>query len=173
MSKLIKNIDWAGKQLDVIARWSLVLAMLIIIVNIVLRGLGIRFLGAYEWVGLILVLVNGFSLAFCTAQDGHVSVDFLTEKLPARVQKTLDIVINLISTTFLFFVFVQLFIYARSLTKTGEVSLTAEIPVYPFVFALSAGLLMFFLSFFARLLKSLEVKETVEINAGNKNQISS
>ena len=168
MTKFVEIIAMASKNLDIIARWSLVITMVVFILNIILRSVGYPLLGAYEWVGFLMVLVNGLSVAYCALQDGHVSVDLLTQKLSTAKQAYVEAIINFFSTIFLLLVSWQALLYAGSLKLTGEVSLTTEIPVYPFVYVLAIGFLLFALNYLVKLLKSLGIYKVVEVTENEK-----
>ena len=111
--------------------------MLLILVNILMRKIfNLPIMGTFELVGLLTATGIGFSLAKCEINNGNVAMTILTEKMPKKVQALIGIIINLLSLGFWGVVVYRLFVYGSSSFKSGWVSSTSSVPIYPFIFIL-------------------------------------
>ena len=111
--------------------------MALILLNIIMRKLfNLPIMGTVELVGLLTATGIGFSLARCELNNGNVSMSILTDKLPPKMQRIIEILISIISLFFWIMVAWKTLMYASSSFKSGWVSSTASIPIYPFIFLL-------------------------------------
>ena len=95
--------------------------------------------GTYELVGYLGALAAAFAMANTSLEGGHVAVSLLTRLLPKKVQAVLKIIVE--SLGFIFFATIawRCIVYAQKLKATGEVSMTLQLPVHPFVYGVSFG----------------------------------
>jgi TRAP-type C4-dicarboxylate transport system permease small subunit len=84
-------------------------------------------------------------------------VDFLVQKLPPRAQTVIDGVNALICAVLFGLLARQSMRYAADLQSFGEVSMTLQMPVYPFVYGIAAGCWLLVLVLAVRVLKNLAV----------------
>jgi TRAP-type C4-dicarboxylate transport system permease small subunit len=113
--------------------------MLLTCTDVVLRLFRAPITGTYEVVGLLGSAFVSFSLAHTSLERGHIVVDFLFRKLSPSMQRAVDFVTLFLSCA-LFGLFTwQALRYGSNLRTAGEVSLTLQIPVYPFVFGVALG----------------------------------
>ncbi len=135
-------INRIGEFFDRLAGLILVLVMLLAVTNILLRALINRpILGTYEFVGYLTATAIGLSLAGCASQGGHIAVGVLVDRLPPRMQKLIELLLNLPVLGFLSLAAYQLFRHAGRIALNGEVAPTTELPFYPFVYLVAAGFL--------------------------------
>lgn len=128
--------------------------MLLTCADVLLRILRCPIPGTYEIVGLLGATFVSFSLAHTTTERGHIAVDFIVQKLPLRLQDLIDC-INSIICAFLFAVITwQSVVYALDLKNSGEVSMTLQMPIHPFVFGIALGCGMLSLVLFVRSVES-------------------
>jgi TRAP-type C4-dicarboxylate transport system permease small subunit len=80
-----------------------------------------------------------FSLARTTVDRGHIAVDFLVQRLPDRFQHAVEAVNAGICALLFTVVSRQCVIYALDLKASGEVSMTLQMPLFPFVFGIALG----------------------------------
>jgi TRAP-type C4-dicarboxylate transport system permease small subunit len=154
MKRFSDLVTGLSRLLDQAAGFFLVVTMVLIVVNVLLRAIfETPVFGAYEYVGLLTALVIGLALAYCGVQNAHIAVSLLTERLPARLQAVISILINLVSMCFLAVSAWYVGLYAGSMKDTGLVSSTTQIPTYPFVYLIALGLLVYSL---VLLVKSIE-----------------
>ncbi|MFX4262718.1 TRAP transporter small permease [Pelotomaculum propionicicum] len=140
-----------SRVLDQAAGFFLVTTMVLVTVNILLRTIiKAPVFGAYEYVGLLTAVVIGLSLAFCGVQNAHIDISLVVDWLPARLRAVLNALINFISMCFLGGSAWYVGAYARSMMDSGLVSSTTQVPVYPFVFLIALGMLVYCLVLLVR-----------------------
>ncbi|OPX38483.1 MAG: hypothetical protein B1H13_11265 [Desulfobacteraceae bacterium 4484_190.3] len=113
--------------------------MILTSADVVLRLFRHPIPGAYEIVGLLGAVVIAFSLAYTSAERGHIAVEFLVRKFPRKAQSFIAIANNLIGAALFGLIAWQSILYASDLKQSGEVSMTIQMPVYPFVYGIAFG----------------------------------
>jgi len=113
--------------------------MLLTSADVFLRLVAEPIPGVYEIVGLLGCIVVSFSLAYTSAEKGHIAVEFLMRKLPDHVQAAVNTVNNLLSIALFGLIARQCLLYAADLRQSGEVTLTLQMPIFPFVYGISIG----------------------------------
>lgn len=111
--------------------------------------------GAFELTEFMLVVLVFAALGYAQFHDDHISINVLTSRFPKRVQAILDTFIYLISLSLSCIVTWRSVLFAQRLIEQEDVSGVLEIPLYPFVFVVAAGMFMFCLALLVNLLKSL------------------
>lgn len=140
MKKIENFTAKASRLLDDIAGWGIVVTMALVVVNILLRTIfKSPIKGVYEYTGYFTALIIGFALAQCAIEKAHIAVDILAEKLNPKMQLVINTVLGSIMIVFLAFSSIQILLYGMNVLRSGEVSATAHIPFYPFIFMVSAG----------------------------------
>lgn len=89
--------------------------------------------GAIEIVALLGVVVTAFAIAYTYVLRGHIQVEFLVMRLPARAKSIIASVVTLLGLILFALLAWRSYEYGRVLQTTGEVSMTQGIPFYPFV----------------------------------------
>jgi TRAP-type C4-dicarboxylate transport system permease small subunit len=89
-------------------------------------------------------------------EKGHIAVEILVEKLPQRAQLGIEAFCNLIGALLFGVIAYQAVLYALDMKKSGEVSLTLQMPPYPFILGIAAGCALLCLLLVADLIKSLQ-----------------
>lgn len=105
MTKLLSLLDRAVQAMTAfatgVAGLFILLTALIVTYEVVMRAL---FNAPTEWVieiSVYLIVVAGFlGLAVTYADDKHIKVDLLTIKLPAKINKYLELGVNIIALAF-------------------------------------------------------------------------
>lgn len=162
MKTLIFLIQKISKIFDKMAAICFFSVMLLIVSNIILRvGFNRPILGTYELVSFLTAVGVGLALAHCALQDGHIAVSFFMERMPKKSQVLTDILMNVVALVFWVMVTWYIGVFGRSMMQKGLVSSSAEIPVYPFIFLISLGILGLCLVLLMRLVISLR-----ELTAG-------
>ncbi|RJX24376.1 MAG: TRAP transporter small permease [Dethiobacter sp.] len=141
--------------LDRMARWVVVVLMALVVSNVIMRFMGRPIQGTIEFVEVLTAMVIGLSLAHCAAQDGHIAVTFLLEKLSAKIQAFIDVIVGSVVFLFLSLIVWRLCIYANTVRITGQVSLTTKTSYYPFIFVIAFGFLVYCLVVLTGLIDSV------------------
>ena len=131
--------------------------MVLTCMDIILRLFRHPIPGTYEMVGFLGAVFAAFSLGYTSVKRGHIAVDFVVQKLPPRAQSLVDGVNALVCAVFFGFLARQSLVYAGDLKTHGEVSMTLQMPVYPFVYGIAAGCFLLTLVLAVRFLKDVTV----------------
>jgi len=140
MKEKSKRVMWdIVGLLKWVAGICLTAMMLLTVFDVVLRFLRHPIPGTYEMVGFLGALFVSFSLAYTSIMGLHIAVDFLVRKLPRNVQKIIEVFDEGIGSL-LFCILTWHFVkYGVDIKNSGEVSLTLQVPIYPFVFGVAVG----------------------------------
>jgi TRAP-type C4-dicarboxylate transport system permease small subunit len=123
-----------------VAAVALIGMMLLTCADVVMRrSINHPIPGTYEIVSLLGTVVISFALAYTTLQKGHIVVEFLMHRLSKRIQRVIDAVNHLLGIMLFVIVAWQSVLYAMDLKKSGEVSMTIQMPIHPFVFGIAVG----------------------------------
>lgn len=149
MFHLEKIIQALADKFNWVAAGAVVAMMVLTSADVVLRLFRHPIPGTYEMVGLLGAVVVSFSLAYTSIQKGHIAVEFIVQKLPAKGQALITVVNDFLGFALFALIAWQSVLYALDLTANGEVSLTLQMPIYPFVYgvAIGCGFLSFLLLF--------------------------
>jgi len=133
LERISKNL---AEKLFWVAGAAIIAMMLLTCADVVLRYLRKPIPGTYELVCFLGAVAVAFAMAHTSVEKGHVSVSYIVQLFPQRIQK----IIESITGCFGLFLFVliawQSASYANELRLSGEVSLTLELPFYPFVYGI-------------------------------------
>ena len=133
MKKIEFYTEKAADACNVIAAAAVVAMMLVIVLDVTMRYLRIAMPGAYDMVGLLGAVAVAFALTYTSVQRGHIAVDFVYRKVPERFRPFFDIFNECAGCVFFALLAWQCFAYAGILKRAGMVSLTIQIPTYPFL----------------------------------------
>jgi TRAP-type C4-dicarboxylate transport system permease small subunit len=97
--------------------------------------------GTIDIIEILMVILFGCGIVVTTALDDHISVDSLYDKLPSLGQYILRVFAGIVCT-FLFFILVwQGYQGGMIGLKSGKVTPTLDVPLFPFKFFLAIGFL--------------------------------
>ncbi len=142
MIKLEKFFTSFSVKANWIAAAALIAMMLLTTTDVILRIFKSTIPGTYEIVGLLGSMVISFSLAYTSIEKGHIAVEFLLQKLPKKVGNIIDFINSIIATILFGGIAWQCLQYGIELKKIGQVSMTVQMPTYPFVFGIAFGTLL-------------------------------
>lgn len=136
-SNLIKLIQRFSRWLAWGSSVAVVSMMLLSCTDVSLRYFGYPIKGTYEIVGLLGALVIGLGIAYTQVQQGHIAVELVFSRLPERIQR----IVNIITWFPSMFVFILLAWQSTALavkySRTGLVSETLRLPIYPIVYGVA------------------------------------
>jgi len=136
---IAKGINRVSAGLNGVSASAVVFIMLLTCADVVMRLFGRPIPGTYELVGYFGAMIVAFALAWTSVERGHISVELLVDRLPARPRAIVEGAGHLASCVLFGLIAWQSQVYAMDLLENGEVSLTLGIPTWPFVFSLTAG----------------------------------
>lgn len=122
--------------LNVIAGVSITFIIALTVTDVILRYFRMPIPGTFELVAFSGAVVVGFSLPYTTWIRGHIFVDFLLHKISRPASNTVNVITR--SMGILLFVLIgwNLIKMGMDLRKSGEVSLTLELPFYPVAYGI-------------------------------------
>ncbi|PLX82660.1 MAG: C4-dicarboxylate ABC transporter permease [Desulfuromonas sp.] len=145
-------LDKIGRRLAsslfAIAGGAIVAMMLLTTADVVLRFFRHPIPGTYELVSFFGAIAVAFAMAHTSVEKGHIAVSVIVDRLPARLQHLTATVTGIAGTGFFALLAWQMVLYGTSLRASGEVSLTLQLPFYPFIYGigLSAAAVAFILA---------------------------
>ena len=118
---------------------ALVGMMILTCVDVTLRTINMPLFGAVEIVSLMATVLLACAMPLTDLERGHVGVDMLVRKLPPRAQRVVDCFTGLLSAAIFGLVCWQMFLYARSMRASGEVSMSVGLPSFIIVYLVAVA----------------------------------
>jgi TRAP-type C4-dicarboxylate transport system permease small subunit len=137
MNPLEKISHAMANSLYRVAGSAIVAMMLLTCTDVVLRYFRKPIPGTYELVCFLGAVAVAFAMAHTSVEKGHVAVTFVVSLLPQRIQGLIESITTSFGLIFFVLIAWQSATYANDLRLSGEVSLTLELPFYPFVYGIS------------------------------------
>lgn len=138
-----KNSLLLARRLDMIAAIAIFSMMALTCVDVFLRYFFRRpITGTYEIVALLGAVAVSFAMAHTLAEKGHVAVSLIVQLFPKRIQGIIESIISIFGIILFALIAWQSVLYGMDCQRSGEVSLTLELPFYPIIYgvALCAGI---------------------------------
>lgn len=144
------SIEWVGVA-------ALLLMMTITTVDVLGAKLFLMpVFGALDVMAIAQLIAISFAVATALILGRHVQVEFFVMLLPKRIAAIVDCFVNLLGI-FLFVLIVwRLSVYGYELKVDGEVSSTARIPFYPFVYGAAIACIPACLVYICMLIDSVQ-----------------
>jgi TRAP-type C4-dicarboxylate transport system permease small subunit len=130
----LNTVKWGSSFLNTIAGISLVFLMCLTIGDVIMRYFRRPIPGTYELVAFSGAVVIGFSLPFTSWVRQHIFVDSFIAYFSQKTRNGLHVFTRVICIGLFFIIGWNLFKYGDSLYKSGEVSLTIQMPFYPIAY---------------------------------------
>ena|GEM_PF-606110 len=109
----------------------------------------------YELMCLLMILVLSLSWAYTTYVKGHISVDIFEASLPARIRKTRDILVSLLTLMSLVLLIWGLYKAGIQFHRLGLGTDLLMIQFWPFAFLMAFGLLLSAVVAFFQLIQAI------------------
>ena len=90
--------------------------------------------GGIDIVSYIAVVAIAFGIAEVQLSRGHIEVEMFEQRLGKFQRRIVNIFVNVLGMMLWTIVAWRSFLYGTDLLKAGEVSMTLEMPIYPFVY---------------------------------------
>lgn len=165
MTQFIKYVEKSSfilnRLLIAIAGFFLVAMMTLTTVNVALRSFGIPLKGAFELMGYCGAVVAAFALAKTQIERQHIAVDVLIRIFPVSLRRVLSALGCLIGAVFFILAAWQTGRLGNNLWAVNELSETLRIAYFPFVYAVSLGLVVIALVLVVQLLNVLKGKTSL------------
>jgi TRAP-type C4-dicarboxylate transport system permease small subunit len=128
-----------SKWLVRIAAVCLLLMVLLTCSEVVARYFGHPVKGSYDLIGILLLTITGFAIAYTQIQKGHIEIEFVFERLSKKVQSILQIVNHILTLAIMLLITWQCFKAGLNFSRVGEGTETVHLPIAPFVYGLAIG----------------------------------
>lgn len=156
-----KNSLLLARRLDMIAAMAIVAMMSLTCADVILRMFRKPIPGTYEIVSFLGAVAVSFAMAHTTAERGHVAVSLIVQLFPKRLQGIIEGVISIFGIILFGLIAWQSVLYGMDCQRSGEVSLTLQLPFYPVIYGLAVGAVVVCLVLLANLLEAIgKVKDT-------------
>jgi TRAP-type C4-dicarboxylate transport system permease small subunit len=121
------------------AGFALLAMLLLTVADMVLRASGVAVAGSYEVIGWLSASAMALALGAVQQHKGHVAVQLLQNRFGPRVKAAVDLLTCLLSL--LLFVALAWYVakYGQVLQRTGSLSETLRVVVYPWVYVVAVG----------------------------------
>jgi TRAP-type C4-dicarboxylate transport system permease small subunit len=136
MQSIINKVHGLSKFLNVIAGIAITFMMFLTVTDVILRSFRRPIVGTYELVAFSGAIVIGFAVPLTTLLKGHVLVDFFVLKFPKRIRNVVHVLTRLMGIGLFSLLGWNLIKLGMDLYRTGEVSLTLQLPFYPIAFGI-------------------------------------
>ena len=136
MEGFLDKIKGISRFLNIIAGISLTFLMLVTVLDVILRSFRTPVVGTYELVMFAGAVVIGFALPLTSWVRGHIFVDFFILRFSKTVRNIFNLTTRSLVTVLFFLIGWNLIKFGIDLQKSGEVSLTLQMPFYPVAYGL-------------------------------------
>jgi TRAP-type C4-dicarboxylate transport system permease small subunit len=136
MSFLEKIGNELARLLYWIAGTAIIVMMILTCGDVVLRFFRRPIPGTYELVCFLGAVAVAFAMAHTTVQKGHVAVSLVVRLFPERIQGLIESITSTFGFIFFALVAWQSVLYGNDLHASSEVSLTLQLPFYPFIYGI-------------------------------------
>ncbi len=161
MNPVSKVLDKFSGLLKIIGASALTGMMLLTVVDVIGRFFKHPIFGSVELVGFLATIVVAAALPYTYKVEGHVGVEILVRLLSRKTQLIIDLFTRTLSLILFGLVTWQMFLYAKDIRMTGEVSMNLEFPIYYMIYLLAFGLLVFSVTIIEIIFK--DIKELREL----------
>ena len=133
-------VQWLG----LVAGAGLMAMVVITTLDVVLRVFRISLPGAYDLVRIAGALTIAAALPYTTAVKGHVAIEYFFHQLGRRGRIVVDALMRLVGMALFGMLAWGSILFGSSLKRSGEVSLTVQLPMFwvPYVLAASCVLVI-------------------------------
>ncbi|MBI5016436.1 MAG: TRAP transporter small permease [Deltaproteobacteria bacterium] len=132
-----KAADGLTDALKILGAVCLTAMIALTVVDVAGRFIGRPVEGAIESTGFLATLVLAFAMPYSHRERVHIGVDILTRRLPPRVAAALEAVTGTAACVLFGFIARQSYLYAVTIKESGERSMTLQLPVHLFIYAVA------------------------------------
>lgn len=136
------KVFWLSRAMEVVAGVFLVFMMLLTTFDVILRAFGRPIIGTYEMVALSGGIVIGFSVPITSWVRGQIFVDFVYQKFAKKTQDIFNYITRCMGILLFVFTAINLVRMATDMYRSGEVSLTLQLPFYPVAYGIGFAFLV-------------------------------
>jgi TRAP-type C4-dicarboxylate transport system permease small subunit len=136
-------IEWILDKLKILGAVCLVGMTLLTCADVIGRFFRHPIFGSEEIVGFMATMAVAMALPYTDKIKGHVGVEILVRVLSERTQTIIEIITRILSLGLFLLVTWQMAVYALTMQKSGEVSMSLELPEYAVIYVTAFCFLIF------------------------------
>ena len=149
-----------NRMISGLMEWIGLFALLLIMIITCLDVVGAKLFnmpvfGSIDTVMLAQLVAISFAASMTLISGRHVQVEFFVRLLPERWQVIIDCMVNFLGCILFILIVWRLFIYGYSFQTGEEESMTAHIPLFPFVYSAAVACIPVCLVFFHQFINSI------------------
>lgn len=99
--------------------------------------------GSVELVGLMATLVCALALPYTHEMKGHIGVELAVTMASKKTRLVIDIITGALSLILMAVVTWRMATYAHTVQRSGEVSMSLELPIHVVIYMISFSFLVF------------------------------
>jgi TRAP-type C4-dicarboxylate transport system permease small subunit len=131
-----------AQRLGLVAAAAIFFMMALTCADVFLRLFRMPIPGTYEIVSFMGAVAVSFAVAHTSVEKGHVAVDLVVQLFSKRAQAVIESIIAGFGVILFALIAWQSGIYALDCQRSGEVSLTLQMPFYPIIYGVALGALI-------------------------------
>jgi len=147
---------WINRALSAAAGVALAGMMLFTAFDVLMRALDRPVAGSVEVIGWLSAAAMALALGDVQVHRGHVAVTLVSERLRGRKAALLETANSLVALLLFGTAAVVILRYGATLHRTGSLSETLQVVVYPWVYVVALGFAGLTLALAVDLLRSLQ-----------------
>jgi len=155
MAQLERVVNLLTYVCDRIAQGAVVAMMVLVVGNILLRIIWKPVFGTYDVVGFIGAILVAFAIAYCAVKKGHIAVEIMVTRFSQRVQGIIGSITGILGLGIFALVTWQCLVLGNNMWRLGELSMSAHMPFYPYIYGVGFGCALLCLVILIDLGKSL------------------
>ena len=142
MDKLGRVIGGAARIIDYVGRIGFFGMMMLVTLNVILRKLPwtTSISGAYDYVQLLTASSVAAAIAYTAYERGNIEIEMLMERFSKRIQNIMAAIMSLIVMVFFGLAVRELISLAAKLRAAREVTMSAYVPLYPFLYWIAVAI---------------------------------
>jgi TRAP-type C4-dicarboxylate transport system permease small subunit len=138
-------IQWLVDKMKILGAVCLMVMTLLTCADVIGRAFRHPIFGSVEIVTFMATLSVVMALPYTHQVKGHIGVEMLVQIFSRRTQIIIDLCTSVLGAVLFAIVTWRMFLYARTMQRSGEVSMNLEIPEYLIIYVSSFCFLIFFI----------------------------
>jgi TRAP-type transport system small permease protein len=135
-----RGLERISRWLNLVAVGALLLMFFVMVADILSSKIFNRPITfAVDVASLLALVVASFSVSRTILAGRHIEVEFIVAIFPRGVRRIFNTIASFLSLAFFLLIVWRSIVYANSLLKTGESSLTTHIPTAPFAYGIAVA----------------------------------
>ena len=151
-------IIWISRVMATVSAVTLAVMMMVTVIDVMGRNFFLAPLkGAFELVGILLVIAGSWGMGYCQLLDGNIRINVLFDRFPSLIRSILNFSAFLICLAVLGTMFWQSLLRTNEYVykDLGAITETLSMPFWPFMLMMTIGFGWAFVIFFMDIIKTI------------------